>query len=113
MSVRIDRGIRITKAVGDEVYKRASSPGGFATHEMPGVLLDACKQVAAEDHVTVPTVVDQLTRQLEMNTEQISDALVDHFTCDDKSKSKLTEAFVYHCCDNDSVANIRQTMSTI
>lgn len=113
MSARIDRAVSVAKRVYDETFMRCANQDFVTLHEFSKIIREACEAEATACGVKYETVFDQLTRQLELTSDELYVALRDFVTTRDKGSSSFANILCDHCCDGDNKANIRQDLRKV
>lgn len=106
MSMRIERTIEVYLLTRQKILSNLAAGLRQTVDDIPGIIRESVQEIADRSHLKYSTVWAQVTRDMDLSSEQFYDLLRQHLFAPDKRVSRFTHNAIQHIGRDDSIASV-------
>lgn len=111
MSMRIERTIEVYLSTRQKILSNLAAGLRQTVDDIPGLVRESVQEIADGNHLKYSTVWAQVTRDMDLSSEQFYDLLQQHLFESDKRVSRFTHNTIQHIGRNDCIASVRYRLN--
>ena len=111
MSMRIERTIEVYLSTRQKILSNLAAGLRQTVDDIPGIIRESVQEIADRSHLKYSTVWAQVTRDMDLSSEQFYDLLQQHLFAPDKRVSRFTHNAIQHIGRDDSIASVRDRLN--
>lgn len=111
MSMRIERTIEVYLSTRQKILSNLAAGLRQTVDDIPGIIRESVQEIADGNHLKYSTVWAQVTRDMDLSSEQFYDLLQQHLFESDKRVSRFTHNTIQHIGRDDCIASVRDRLN--
>ena len=111
MSMRIERTIEVYLSTRQKILSNLAAGLRQTVDDIPGIVRESVQEIADRSHLKYSTVWAQVTRDMDLSSEQFYDLLQQHLFESDKRVSRFTHNTIQHIGRDDCIASVRYRLN--
>ena len=106
MSMRIERTIEVYLSTRQKILSNLAAGLRQTVDDIPGIIRESVQEIADRSHLQYSTVWAQVTRDMDLSSEQFYDLLQQHLFESDKRVSRFTHNTIQHIGRDDCIGDV-------
>lgn len=106
MSMRIERTIEVYLSTRQKILSNLAAGLRQTVDDIPGIVRESVQEIADGNHLKYSTVWAQVTRDMDLSSEQFYDLLQQHLFESDKRVSRFTHNTIQHIGRDDCISDV-------
>lgn len=106
MSMRIERTIEVYLSTRQKILSNLVAGLRQTVDDIPGIIRESVQEIADRNHLKYSTVWAQVTRDMDLSSEQFYDLLGQHLFAPDKRVSRFTHNTIQHIGRDDCISDV-------
>ena len=106
MSMRIERTIEVYLSTRQKILSNLAAGLRQTVDDIPGIIRESVQEIADRSHLKYSTVWAQVTRDMDLSSEQFYDLLQQHLFESDKRVSRFTHNTIQHIGRDDCISDV-------
>lgn len=106
MSMRIERTIEVYLSTRQKILSNFAAGLRQTVDDIPGIVRESVQEIADGNHLKYSTVWAQVTRDMDLSSEQFYDLLQQHLFESDKRVSRFMHNTIQHIGRDDSISDV-------
>ena len=106
MSMRIERTIEVYLSTRQKILSNLAAGLRQTVDDIPGIIRESVQEIADRSHLKYSTVWAQVTRDMDLSSEQFYDLLQQHLFESDKRVSRFTHNVIQHIGRDDCISDV-------
>ena len=111
MSMRIERTIEVYLSTRQKILSNLAAGLRQTVDDIPGIVRESVQEIADGNHLKCSTVWAQVTRDMDLSSEQFYDLLQQHLFAPDKRVSRFTHNTIQHIGRDDCIRDVRNRLN--
>ena len=111
MSMRIERTIEVYLSTRQKILSNLAAGLRQTVDDIPGIIRESVQEIADGNHLKYSTVWAQVTRDMDLSSEQFYDLLQQHLFASDKRVSRFIHNTIQHIGRDDCIASVRDRLN--
>lgn len=111
MSMRIERTIEVYLSTRQKILSNLAAGLRQTVDDIPDIIRESVQEIADGNHLKYSTVWAQVTRDMNLSSEQFYDLLRQHLFESDKRVSRFTHNAIQHIGRDDCIASVRDRLN--
>ena len=111
MSMRIERTVEVYLSTRQKILSNLAAGLRQTVDDIPGIVRESVQEIADGNHLKYSTVWAQVTRDMNLSSEQFYDLLQQHLFESDKRVSRFTHNTIQHIGRDDCIASVRYRLN--